>query len=400
MPVADMLAHSPPFPLIIDHFDHSIWAHDRRGITLALRQRNRVRRVRLTGQSPFIKWLMGAMEYEFPMLEYLCITLKDNAALKLPMTFQAPQLRHLVLANLTPSIGSPLLTGATGLVTLSLQCIPPSAYFRPSELLQRVSHMPHLETLRIEFHPSVSRRELEHELSHMLNNTHITLSHLRSFGFGGFSSYLEAFLSQIIAPRLEAFHIAFFDQLTLSISCLLQFMITSKNLRLRSALLLFDGEGVKLWVYPLETPESISFALRIYSRRPISTAAQMFNAFNPGLSSVADLTLEYEGYRSWTGWQHEDTRNEWRALLRSLGNVKTLHIANLIGELSDSLRFNGGELPIDLLPELKKLSYSSSTNRDKAFAEFIDARQSAGFPVTLVHHPERIKSKWPWVGSN
>jgi len=387
-----MLAHSPPFPLpiIIDHFDYGIWSHDRHGIMLALLHRNRVRRIRLTGHIPFIEWLIVAIDYEFPMLEYLCITLKDNAALKFPRTFQAPQLRHLVLANLASSIGSPLLTGATGLVTLSLQYIHPSANFCSSELLQRVSLMPQLEILRIEFHSSVSRRELEHELSHIPNNSYVTLPNLRLFGFGGLSSYLEAFLSQITAPRLEALHIAFFDRLTFSISCLLHFMITSKDLRLRRALLSFDGEGVRLWVYPLETPESIAFALRVYSRHPISAAAQIFNAFRPVFSPVADLTLEYEGHRSSTGWQNEATRIEWRALLRSFNDVKILHVADgLIREVSHSLLFNGGEPPIDLLPELKKLSYSASRNRDKAFAKFMDARQNAGCPVTLVHHLER-----------
>ena len=363
---------------------------------LALLHRDRVRRIRLTGHTPSIEWLIVAIDYDFPMLEYLCITLKDNAALKLPRTFQAPRLRHLVLANLAPSIGSPLLTGATGLVTLSLQYIHPSTYFRPSELLQRVSLLPRLETLRVEFHPSVSHRELEHELSHMPNNIYVTLPNLHSFGFGGFSSYLEAFLSHIIAPRLEALHIAFFDQLAFSISSLLQFVATSKNLRLRRALFLFDGEGVKLWVYPLETLESISFALRVYSRHPISGAAQIFNAFRPVFSSVADLTLEYEGHRSSTGWPNEATRMEWRALLRSFNNVKILHIANgLIGELSHSLLFNGGKPPIDILPELKKLSYSASSNCDNAFTEFIDARENAGCPVTLVHHLEHTTlSSW------
>ena len=395
-PVADMLAHSPPLPLIIDHFDHGIWAHDRHGIMLALLHRDRVRRIRLTGHIPFIEWLIVAIDYEFPMLEYLCITLKDNAALKLPRTFQAPRLRHLVLANLAPSIESPLLSGATGLVTLSLQYVHPSAYFRPNELLQRVSLLPHLETLRVEFHPSVSHRALEHELSHMPNTIYVTLPNLRSFGFGGFSSYLEAFLSQITAPRFEALHIAFFDQQAFSISSLLQFMATSKNLRLRRALLLFDGEGVKLWVYPPETPESIAFALRVYSRHPISAAAQIFNAFRPVISSVADLTLEYEGHRSPTGWRNEATRIEWRALLRSFNNVEALHIANgLIGELSHSLLSNGGESPIDFLPELKRLSYSASSNRDNAFTEFIDARKNTGCPVTLVHHLEHTTlSSW------
>src|SRR5258708_17670165 len=40
-PVADMLAHSPPLPLIIDYFnDHDITEKDEKAIILALEQRN------------------------------------------------------------------------------------------------------------------------------------------------------------------------------------------------------------------------------------------------------------------------------------------------------------------------------------------------------------------------
>jgi hypothetical protein len=48
-PVADMLAHSPPLPLIIDRVDknHCVNAADEERIILALRHRDRVRRIRL-----------------------------------------------------------------------------------------------------------------------------------------------------------------------------------------------------------------------------------------------------------------------------------------------------------------------------------------------------------------
>lgn len=48
-PVADMLAHSPHPPLIIDHVyeRRDVTAEDEKGITLALKQRDRVRRIPL-----------------------------------------------------------------------------------------------------------------------------------------------------------------------------------------------------------------------------------------------------------------------------------------------------------------------------------------------------------------
>ena len=380
-PVADMLAHSPPLPLVIDH--HDINARDRKGIMLSLLHRDRVRRIRLMGSIPFLEWLIVVIDDEFPMLEYLCISPEDNTRLVIPRAFQAPQLRHLVLSNLAFPIGSPLLSAPACLVTLSLTKIHPSAYFRPNELLQRVSLMPHLETLMIDFHSPVPNNGVEQELLHMPNTTHVTLPNLRSFGFGGITTYSETLLSRITAPHLEVLQIVFFKQLTFSVSSLLRFMTSSENLKLRSAILTFDGWGANLSVYPFATAGLATFVLRFYSGHQLSTAVQIFDVLRRVFASIVDLALEYEGHRSSTRWQDEANRTLWRVLLRSFNNVKNLGVhTSFAKELSRSLR----ESPMDLFPKLKKLSYSGGSNAGDSFKPFIDARQNAGHPVALVRH--------------
>jgi hypothetical protein len=106
-PVADMLAHSPPFPLVIDHYHRDSTEDDIEQIMLALQYRDRVRRIRLIKAIPVVEKLIAAIDDEFPMLEYLCITPERITSLALPRTFQAPRLRHLILSNLVPPIGSP-----------------------------------------------------------------------------------------------------------------------------------------------------------------------------------------------------------------------------------------------------------------------------------------------------
>jgi hypothetical protein len=54
------------------------------------------------------------------------------------------------------------------------------------------------------------------------------------------------------------------------------------------------------------------------------------------------------------------------------------------GELSRCLRLDDGEHPLELLPELQDLTYSGSGNASDAFTPFIDVRQNAGRPVTLI----------------
>jgi hypothetical protein len=159
-----MLAHYPPIPLIIDHFDNSenprdVTAEDEEGIVFALQHRDRVRRIRFMKPIPTLQKLIIALDGEFPILEYLFIqhqlyqmpNIERNMILNLPDSFRAPHLRHLVLMSFAIPIESPLLTTMGNLVTLSLNAIPSSAYFYPDALLQRLSLMHQLETLGIAF---------------------------------------------------------------------------------------------------------------------------------------------------------------------------------------------------------------------------------------------------------
>ena len=152
-PVANMLAHSPPLPLIIDYTSgNDITAEDEEALFLALEQRDRVRRIRLAMLVPSLQKVVMAIDEEYPILEYLIILPLGNSstALVLPETLRAPHLRHLMLSSFALPIGSLLLTTAVGLVTLCLVIIGhPSIYFQPHTLLQWLSAMPQLETLAI-----------------------------------------------------------------------------------------------------------------------------------------------------------------------------------------------------------------------------------------------------------
>jgi len=120
----------------------------------------------------------------------------------------------------------------------------------------------------------------------------------------------------------------------------------------------------------------------------VTSAAQIFSVLRPAFSAMENLTLEgYRRYGVSSEWRSEADRRQWRDLLGSFSSVKTLRVADgLISQLSRSLQVDGGESPIELLPELKELSYSYDRGFDNAFTAFIDARRIAGRPVTLVRH--------------
>ncbi len=393
-PVADMLVQSPTLPLIIDYVSKDdIATEDEEAIVLALEQHDRVRRIRLMVPYLYLQKLAVAIDEEYPNLEYLILMPpKKNTSmvLELPKTLQAPHLRHLTLSCFALPIGSRLLTNAVGLVTLGLITSHPSVYFQPNTLLQWLSFMPQLETLAIVFSFPLPNRDVESQPIHTPNMAHITLPNLRWFAFGGISAYLEAVVRRITTPRLEKFQFNFFKQLTFSIPGLLQFLDTTENLRFDSARFHFEGELVYVEVYlrELEEAETYALMLSVISEHldwQISSVAQIFDALSQIFSTVEHLTLKHKVHDRSSEEHNEVDRTEWRKLLRSFSNVKTLRVEDgLAKELARCLRLDDGVLPLDLLPELQELICSGSGNISDAFTSFIDARQQAGRPVTLV----------------
>ena len=313
-----------------------------------------------------------------------------STALMLPETLQAPHLRHLVLIGFALPIGSRLLTTAVGIVTLYLYMNHPSAYFRPNTLLQWISFMPQLESLLIGFSFPVPNRSVERQLMHAPIITHVTLPNLRWFGFQGVSAYMEAVVPRITTPSLEKLRIQIFKQLTFSVPGLLHFMNTTENLRFDSAKFEFSGDEVDVKVYPRGEAEMYALSMNVSCRHldwQVSSVAQIFNSLGQIFSTLEHLTLKHEVHSRSSEEHNEVERTEWRKLLRSFSNVKTLHVDDgLIRKLSRCLRLDNGELLLELLPELQELTYPGSGDTGNAFTSFIDARRKAGRLVTVIRH--------------
>ena len=385
-----MLAHSPSLPLVIDYNGDNITAEDEEGIFLALAQRDRVRRIRF--RIPFMKLqnVIMAIDGEYPILEYLILmdlSQEKSTVLVLPETLHTPRLRHVVIAGSVP-IRSQLLTTAVDLVTLCLASHHPSTYFQPAVILQSLSLMPQLENLLIEFHFAVPNRDVERQLRRTPITTHVTLSNLRLFSFKSVSAYSEAVLSRITAPRLENFQICYHKQLTYSVPQLTQFIGRTENLRFNRTRFVFGSNYVFVAVNPPEANMQLAaFAIFVHCWHldwQVSSVAQISNSLSQIFSTVEHLTLVHGVHSRSSEENNEVERTEWRKLLRSFTDVKTLYIEDgLVEELSRCLRLDDGEHPTGLLPELQELTYSGSSNAN-AFTPFIDARQNAGCPVALI----------------
>ena len=396
-PVAEMLRHSPPFPLVIGYFTkhRRLTTKDEEGIVLALTHRDRVRRVRLGKPRTIIQKLIVAMDEEYPILEHLYIALPsndDNMIFRFPETLQAPHLRHLELQGFAFPIGSPLLTTAVGLVTLFLVMDDPSTYFHPNTLLQWISLMPSLETLIIRFKFSIPNHEVERQLTNAPTIAPITLPNLHRFHFQGVSTYLEALVHRITTPRLKDLNINFFNQLTFSVPHLLQFIIAAESFLLGDAVLTFSESSVGVGVYPygVSFGATNEYALGVLVKSyhldwQASSMAQISNSLSQIISTVEHLVLQHSVHSKSSEEHNKVDRAEWRKFLRPFNNLKTIQIQEgLVKDLSQCLELEDGDLPLELLPELHSLTYYGSRNTDNLFTSFIDARRNAGRPVTVV----------------
>jgi hypothetical protein len=320
------------------------------------------------------------------MLEFLYLDPPiDNGSTHfvLPETFRAPHLRHLVLSYFAfPRVFSSL-PPAKGLTTLTLEETPASAYFSPNSLLQWVSLMPQLLTLQIGFRHAVPNPGQDFDMPMM---THVTLPNLRWFTFTGASAYLEALLPQVMTPLLEKLDVNILDQLAIPISLanLKQFISNASNFRFTLASLFFDEDGVDLNGDPLEgtirSALSVTVDCRAHYRQAI-WATQMCGVLGPKSSTVVDLDLSFRG--SVLPLYNRATRIQWREVLKSFNNVKTLRLAKaFLWNLSLSLQVHDGESSMEVLPELKEIRCDASDDDvSDTFDAFLEARENAGFPV-------------------
>ena len=391
-PVADMLAHSPSIPLVVDYYRESeysdIAAEDEEGLILALDQRDRVRRIRLRMGITNMQKFITAISGEYPILEYLIIIpFVKNTAFVLSETLRAPHLRHLFLSCFTLPMRSPLLTTATGLVTFFLEISNQATCFQPNSLLHWTSFMPQLETLGVHFSSPFPGRDMHRLLSRTPTITPVTLPNLRWFWFQGGSAYLEAVVRWITTPRLERPQVFFFKQLTFSVPHLVHLMNITENLQFNSVTVDFSREQVDT-ATSFPGNAEIYLYMRVICQRldwQVSSMAQIFHSFRQTFSAVEYLTFSGEEHNHSSEEHNEVDRTEWYKLFRSFHNVKILHIEyELVEEISRCLRPDDGDLPSDLFPELQELRYFGVGYADDAFTSFIDARRIAGRPITVV----------------
>jgi hypothetical protein len=386
VPVAKMLARSPPLPLIISYncTDQSpvISAKEESGILLALSHRDRVRRI-LLWELPNLGKFITAMEGQFPVLERMNI--HSQTEVDLPATFQAPNLRHLGLTTPSLPIRSPFLTTTTRLTYLNLNNIPASAYFPTSYLLARLSIMLQLEILSIRFHSQLTNRDVERQPPH---TPQVTLPNLRRFVFQGMATYLDSLVDRISAPSLSRLAVFLFHERPVTAPHLSHFLQTCENYRFSAVKVAFQVNSVQVDVV---TPRSPRLELHILCSNlylQVPSAVDILSALSPVLSVAKKVTITDNVINRYPISRDVVGRYYWREFLGLFTNVKAIHVHPLVGfveEIFRSLLPAKREPPLELLPNLEEIRCSTGPRvaaRD-AISAFIDTRRVAGHLISL-----------------
>ncbi|KAI0298292.1 hypothetical protein BC826DRAFT_999062 [Russula brevipes] len=369
----DLLAYSPPLPLVI-YWRKSISDQDQDdNIFFALQHPDRL--CRITLYPPFdLHGVCKALNGRFPVLETLELYGIAGVRTTWPSAFEAPNLRHLYLSDLTllpPQLSRFPVISPASLVTFALGETTPNKR-SPLFLMECLSFMPALKHLKIGFlfpgeryrTPSGTRETSRSPLP----------TALEEIQFQGASAYIEGLAALISAPRLKKLSITFSDTLsTVDLPHLSQLINGAADLAFPFARVRFlDGVSIVMDHNILWTGRG-AFELRIRSDQSdfgqaVWHVAEVCSALAPMPSTVQSLLLEDA--------QKQPRRNrsnpKWHELLRLFDNLKTLRVAHfVVHELDQTLQSEGEGST--LLPSLQEIVCYGPV---REFAAFVKARQS------------------------
>ena len=368
-------------------------ADDEENALLALQHHDRVRHIDIS--EPGLQKLFAILDKPFPMLQGLRLAYLDlNCHSRLPQTFVAPYLRHLELVRIG-DVRLHLLASITGLVTLTLEGIPASTFLPVEYLMSRLSLMPQLEYLHLNFLARTSSDRILSEPSEPATPP-VSFPNLDEVVFKGAITYLESLTTRIRVPHLTRFTATLFYQSFFPLSSLSEFLVAARELRFPVAFVKFMDPGddppeVSVYMADSEqtlgqSPESAPFRISLTFPpldRQLVLVGRLCAALAPMLSTVKRLHVS----RYATNWQErclspEIKRAMWHNLLRPFRNVEKLRVEDaLVEELSLALCPDDGP-SMEILPELSKLALPDFARVGKAFDGFIAGRKAAGRPIT------------------
>ena len=412
-PAEDTLDIWPPLPLIVeDYYGPSLTGAN--NILAALEHNHRVCQIKLHFYSlRRLEYYTNstAMQKPFPELTHLQILLYElyRSGPILPDLFlggNAPRLRSLELESI-PFPGLPkLLLSATHLVHLDLFNIPPSGYIPPEAMATSLSALTNLESLHLWFRCPRPRPALDSRRPPPPPLTHSILPSLTEFRFQGTSEYLEEILARIDAPRLDGFHIAFFNEVIFDTPQLFQFISRRPALMTPQKVhIAFNSKAIVV-KFQSQTSDYDVLSVKILCRAPdwqLSSIEEVCTSSLPPFSTLEDLYI-FEDRMFPPLWEGDVENTLWLEVLHPFAAVKNLYLCEkFVPRIAPALQELVGARTTEELPTLENIFLEELQplgHVQEGIEKFLTARQLTSRPIAVSRwdrNPDPDGNPYHWV---
>ncbi|KAN0105751.1 hypothetical protein V8E52_010710 [Russula decolorans] len=399
-PVADMLKHSPPLPLIIDYQNTcaAMTTEDEEGILHALQHHRRVRRIVLHAPPQGLHKFLTAMNENFLTLERLSIlsTSGDDPMLVMPGAFQAARLSHLTLLGVTLSAEPQSLPTTVSRVSLALTNLQAFPHLPPEDLAAQLQFDLSLGELSISFSAPIPHSRIQRGIESPMTRT--TLLALMRFVSQHVSAYLEGLLARTSATSLRKFDVTLFNQFIYELPVLSSFIDATAKFRFPVTKIHFNRDCFSIFMSDNREEEAQgNRSLHVQVRcepfdQQVSSAAQICKTLWWMLAAAEELAIDFHEHVEFRN--EVDRRRTWCDLLEPFTGVKKLRVGRAVTlDLSRALKpaegqpGTGGGMPVRpsslLLYELQELVLEEGCDHN-AFTAFIDTRQRVGRPIVIL----------------
>ncbi|KAF8480526.1 hypothetical protein DFH94DRAFT_481290 [Russula ochroleuca] len=393
-----------------------------------LRYPDRVCSIAIRG--PYQYEIIEALDLPLPALE--CLEIDDTTSVGhtyLPMSMSLmtsiQSLRHVRLAGKPLTSFFPILSVTRAIIDLTLNIDTVLCSAKGASLLTHLQYMPQLRNLQVETQ-SLSSEEMEGEEmegEEMPSIMSILLAELTYVRFRGECAEIEWIMAGLVTPSLREFHITAYDDGTLHIPYLFEF-IRVADIVVSTARLSISrfGFAITLFAHP-HSIEDLTFK--------IVTVTTPFLANPSGAPSAMLGTIEDIFFSLGDNMTHHELLLEdlvsWREFFEEFRNVKVLRLCHCldtqvvdilrllpmnsppsregvdpdaITPLSTPINSNGSQsLGIfPLLEEIVVYATKSDTRIDEkerasvleSFVPFTTARHEAGRPVKVFWNTDGV----------
>jgi hypothetical protein len=381
----------PELPIFMSYTD----PFDENDVITLLKHHDRVRRVCLhVSTSLRFGKLLTVMQEPFPELTHLEISVRGSVDVpSLPHGFlggSSPCLQLVQLGSIPfPELPAPFLS-SRDLVSLHIDWIPTIGYISPEAMVAGLAMMTRLESLRMQFPYWDAFEQRTRNPDPPIRR--VVLPALKDLALVCWLEYMEDFVAQCDAPRLDDLDIRLDLHDSLWLPQLSSFVARAETLRFgRARIVFFSGRSVRIELnrefdlpYVLSRPRLI---VNTSFERPGTHIAHLTHLVERILAMFSSVPVGHfciHANDDYSSWEDDIDGMEWLTFFRQFTPVRTLRISGrLAGQVSRALEDVPKEMVTEIFPSLQLLMLEGD-GPVGSIEQFFTLRRLNGRPMAII----------------